>query len=133
MFLGLFYTKTEYDWIDMKCEKLSNRLCEKNERIMELEEKIRELERALKEKTPIRQIIDEILYDTSKADYIGEYLIKNGAYPFEVEVYQGRENKTFFYVCLGKVIPLTEQEAKRIIGENDIEKYMKLFDGVFSA
>lgn len=146
MLFGLLYTKSEYNALDYQLECVRYELSEarkRNKRLhksrLDLIEKLNELVKE-KDDSSIQQIYNGVLYDTSNATLIGEYDftpdevdVRRYVLFSKTKVYQGNSNKIFFMENCGLIIPMTEDEARKIIGKFDADAYLKLFEGAIMA
>ena len=77
----------------------------------------------------MKAIINGLLYDTEKAEYLGEYQNKfheaNG-------VYRTKNNRIFIETATGEFI-IDEKEIKEIMGKYCPDKYIELFGEVEEA
>lgn len=148
MLFGLLYTKSEYNALDYQLECVRYELSEarkRNKRLhksrLDLIEKIHELLNSKDDSDGrIRQIYNGVLYDTSNATLIGEYDftpdevdVRRYVLFSKTKVYQGNSNKIFFMENCGLIVPMTEDEARNIIGKFDADAYLKLFEGAIMA
>jgi len=76
----------------------------------------------------MKQIIDGLLYDSEKAECIGEYYYADGWRSF----YKTAKMRYFIEVSYDIFI-LSESEVMRVLGEADPDKYIELFGPVEEA
>ena len=80
-----------------------------------------------------RAIIDGVLYDTDKCEYVMDTYIAPDGYPRELpgKLYRGKNR--WFVVVMNNIYPVTEFWVKNSIGRKSIEKYIELFGKVEDA
>lgn len=73
----------------------------------------------------MKSIIDGLLYDTEKAEFVG-------VYPGTCEIYRTKNNRIFIDTVSGGFI-VDEKEVKEIIGKYCPDEYIELFGEVEEA
>ena len=97
----------------------------------------KEKEEVKEESYPTRKIIDGILYDTSRAEQLcvfqacGYFGLELDPYGFAI-LFRGRNGK-FFVQHFGKLLPCQYHTAKKILGNENVEKYIEIFGEVEEA
>lgn len=105
----------------------------------QLEKEESEIKEPVKQDKPIKAVIDGLLYDTSKADRICEYVVENedmsvsGMKFWFVEAILFRTgNGRFFIQQFRRIYPCDEKLAKKILSVQP-DKYQKIFGEVEEA
>lgn len=105
----------------------------------QLEKEESETKKPVKTERPIRAVIDEILYDTSKAEIICEYFVENEdmavsgmTFGFIEAILLRTKNGRFFIQQFGRIYPCDDKVAKRILSYQP-DKYQEIFGKVEDA
>lgn len=69
----------------------------------------------------MKQIINDLLYDTETSDLIYVDAINNR------RMYKTQNGNYFVLYGNGEIIPKTEESARDFLGRNDVTKYIELF------
>ncbi len=74
-----------------------------------------------------RKIVDVVLYDTDKAEII--YVEPN-----KRRTYYMTDHRRFFVVYkTGELVPKTEEDIRKLLGEYDVDKYLEIFGDIEEA
>lgn len=105
----------------------------------QLEKAESETKETVKTEKPITAVIDGLLYDTSKAERICEYFVKNEdmtvygmTFGFVEAILFRTKNGRFFIQQFGRIYPCDDKLAKRILSD-DPDKYQEIFGKVEEA
>ncbi len=70
----------------------------------------------------MKMIINNLLYDTESSTLIHEDIDRGRRY------YKTANGNYFGLYGASKIIPMSEESMKKLLGEEDVEKYIELFD-----